>query len=279
MKTSNKLLIAFATALIIVPILSMVVVSKAYYIDVKSWVEKQKTNESFEGKSENLEAISLSPFNGVNIADGKAAHFYIRLVNDNKFGIKINKGDGDFLKTNVDQNGILQIALTDQIKGNNYVSVIIYTPNIAALAIKNANGLTINARLDSLAIHLKKAGSLSFDSATQFSKLSVSATDGNEINLEREVARSLSLNLTNTNFTSEWASYQDLNLDVSGKSNIVVKGDYRKEKEYTIKNLSVNTNDEANINFEAIKIQNAKGTLSDQTIVLMPAVNLKQILK
>jgi len=280
MKTSDKLLIAFAAALIIIPILSSVYISKAYYIDGQSWSDLEKQNDSFDGKSENMDAISLNRFDAINITDGKETTFYIRLVKDNKFGIKVNKSDKDFVKFSVDKDGKLQIELTEKTKERRYINLLIYTPAVNTLSANNVSTIELNAKGDSLSVYLKKFNQLRFERSTQFQKLSINAEDGNFFNIEKEITKSLTMKLTNTNFLSEWASYQDLNISSVGESTISVKGDDRGEKkEYSIQHLTLNTSDKATVNFEKIKIQKATGTLSDQTLVQMPAVNLKQMLK
>jgi len=280
MKTSNKLLIAFAAALIIIPILSSVYISKAYYIDGQSWSDLEKQNDSFDGKSENMDAISLNRFDAINITDGKETTFYIRLVKDSKFGIKVNKSDKDFVKFSVDKDGKLQIELTEKTKERRYINLLIYTPAVNTLSANNVSTIELNAKGDSLSVYLKKFNQLRFERSTQFQKLSINAEDGNFFNIEKEITKSLTMKLTNTNFLSEWASYQDLNISSVGESTISVKGDDRGEKkEYSIQHLTLNTSDKATVNFEKIKIQKATGTLSDQTLVQMPAINLKQMLK
>lgn len=280
MKTSNKLLIAFAAALIIVPILITVYVSKANYIDGQTWSDLEKQNDSFDGKSENMQAISLNQFNTINIADGKETTFYIRLIKDSKFGVKVNKNYKGLLKFSVDKDGKLQIELTDKTKKRDYINLLLYTPEVKALSMNNVSTIEINAKGDSLSVNLKKFNQLRFERATQFQKLSVNAEDGNYFNIDKEIAKSLTLKLRNANFSSEWTSYQDLNISTAGKSDISVTGDDReKNKVYSIQHLTLNTSDKATVNFEKIKIQKALGMLSDQTIVQMPAINLKQMLK
>lgn len=280
MKTSNKLLIAFAAALIIVPILGMVYVSKALYVDEEKWSEIKKQTDKFDAISENMKVIPLNGFNSINIADGKETSFSIRLIKDQKSGVKIEKADKDNIHLSVDSQGQLQIGLTDQKDGRSYVNIYIYTPNINAVSVVNARTVDLTSKTDSLTISLKKTKYLSFGLASAFQKLSITADDGSHINIDNDVAKSLNLKLNNTIFTSNWASYQDLNIVAAGKSNIVIQGDNQQgKKAFQIQNLTLHTTDSATVNFEAIKIQKATGSLSDQTTIQMPMVNLKQILK
>ncbi len=280
MKTSNKLLIAFAAALIILPILGMVYASKAFYIDSEKWSEIKKQTDSFEAVSENMEAVPLNSFNSINIPDGKETSFYIRLIKDRKSGVKIEKGDKDAVQLNVDAQGQLQIVLTDKKDMRSYINIYIYTPNTNAISIVNAGNVELNSKTDSLSISLKKTKYLSFGSASAFDQLSIIADDGSNINIDKDIAKSLNLKLYNTSFTSSWASYQDLNITTSGKSEISIQGDIeQRKKAFQIQNLTLHTTDSVTVNFDGIKIQKATGSLSDQTTIQMPIINLKQILK
>lgn len=280
MKTSNKLLIAFAAVLIIVPILGMVYVSKALYVDEEKWSEIKKQTDSFDATSENMQAIPLNSFNSINIADGKETSFSIRLVKDQKSGVKIDKGDKDNIQLSVDAQGQLQIGLTAQKEGRRYLNIYIYTPNINALSVVNGGTVDLVSKADSLAISLKKTKYLSFGSTSTFQKLSITADDGSHINIDNGIAKSLNLKLYNTSFISNWASYQDLNIVAAGKSEISIQGDIEQRKKvFQIQNLTLHTTDSATVNFDGIKIQKATGSLSDQTTIQMPIINLKQILK
>ncbi|MNQ81692.1 hypothetical protein D3C85_967250 [compost metagenome] len=236
-----------------------------------------------------MEAIPLNQFNTINIADGKEVRFDIQLIKDNKFGVKLDKNDKDIVKFNVDAHGKLQIELIskDRAKANSVINLLIYATETKELSLNNATSLDLNAKGDSITLNLNKVSELTFDRSSQFTKLKINAEDGNAIfggaamiHIEKEITKSLYLNLKNTNFISEWASYQNLNITANGQSSIGVRGDDReKNKEYSIQNLSLQTFDEVNLNFEKIKIRKATGSLSDQTIVQMPVANLKQMLK
>jgi len=280
MKTSNKLLIAFAATLIILPVLVMGVFSKVYYTDAKNWVDLKKQTDSFDAISENMEAIPLNKFNAINIPDGKETSFYIRLIKDHKSGVKIEKGDKDAVQLSVDAQGQLQIVLEDKKDRRSYINIYVYAPNTNTINIINSGNVEVNSKTDSLAISLKKTKYLSFGSTSAFNKLSITADDGSNINIDKDIAKSLNLKLYNTSFTSSWASYQDLNIITAGKSEISIQGDIEQRKKvFQIQNLNLHTTDSATVNFDGIKIQKATGSLSDQTTIQMPIINLKQILK
>lgn len=286
MKTSNKLLIAFAAILIAVPVLVMAYFSKVYYTDAKNFTNLEKQNDSFDANSESMEAIPLSQFSTISLADGKGINLYNRIIKDHKYGLKINKQDKDLIKCSVNQAGQLQIALTDKIKGHYNISLFVYAPETKAINIDNASSISLNAKGDSLLVNLKKFSDLKFDEATLFNKLSINA-DGlgtssdavNRIDIESKITNSLHLNLKHSNFRSESVSYQDLNITSVGKNEIQVFGDRDNKEKFTIKNLYLTTIDSANVTFKSIDIANAKGSLSNQTSIQLPVINLKQLLK
>jgi len=279
MKTSNKLLIAFAAALIIVPILSMVYVSKAYYVDGQTWSDLAKQDDSFDGKSDYMDAIPLNQFTTINIADGKKTTLYIHLVKDSKFGVKVNKTDKGFVKFNVDKDGQLQIELTAKTKERGYINLLIYAPETKELNASNVSTLELDAKGDAIDINLKKFEELRFAGSTKFQKLNIYTEDG-YTNIEgNAVAKSIFLNLKNANFRSAGVSFQDLNISSMGKSNVDVFGGKIDQAKFNIQNLTLKTTDSANVIFRDIAIGNAKGSLSDQTTIQLPVASLKQILK
>ena len=279
MKTSNKLLIAFAATLIVLPVLVMAVVSKMYYTDAKNWVDLEKQNETFDGKSEHMEAIALNQFNAINIADGKEVDFYIHLVKDKKFGVKVAKTEKDFVKFSVDKDGQLQINLTKKTEEYRYIELFVYAPETKNLSANNVSDIELSAKGDSLSVNLMKFVNLKFNETFIFQKLSISA-EGGYINIEENATvKSLRLNLKSARFKSSRISYEELDINSTGNSGVDIYGDNGTEKKYNIKNLTLRTADSADVTFKAIGIEKAKGSLSDQTTVQLPVNTLKQILK
>lgn len=278
MKTSNKLLTGFAILTLLVPVVVMAVISKVYYTDAKSWADLEKQNETFDGKSEYMDALPLSQFNAVNIADGKEIDFYIHLVKDKKFGVKVSKGYKDVVKLDVDKDGRLQISLTPTKNAYNYIELFVYAPETKALSAHNFRDLELEVTGDSLSLNLKKFLNLKFKEATKLEKLSINSEDGYTTIEENAFVKSLQLNLTSASFKSEGLSFEDLNISSSGKSEIDVFGS-NTEKKHKIRNLTLKTTDSANVTFKAIDIEKTIGSLSDQTTIQLPVVNLKQLLK
>lgn len=279
MKTSNKLLIVLATLLIIVPIIAIAINMKINYRYVihEDYISRQEiNNEPFNKKSTQRMAIPISKsFEYVNIADAKNIHLEIHLNNSDVAGIKIPEYAKDYFSFEVDANGVLNIV----VKGNPYVGnqipISIYSPKFKGINVSNSGMLVVAAISDSLLANLNNIESFSLSGA-------ITTNDGNG-NVIRTVndtnVSKLTLNLTNSNFSSDGHSFEDLTINTKGVSAIALNGDENVKDKYSIKNLLVNTTDTAEVIINNININNFSGKISDHTKIQAPASNLRQLFK
>ncbi|TKC12961.1 hypothetical protein FA048_04910 [Pedobacter polaris] len=279
MKLSNKILIAFALALILIPVLGMVIVSATKY---KTGDNKHIMShlDSFSATSKNMTSIPLSSsFESVNIADAKALQLNIHFVKDSKYGVKIPSHLKDVLSVNVDASGTLQIVVKNNTNNEGYYTTIaVYSPSIKSLNVAKANDVNVSAIADSLSLNIQKSGSVSFDHATKINQLSVKTEDLASLYFREAKIKSISLDLHNTNLKSELNSFDNVSIATFGKCKVELIGSYDQiERKYTINNLTLNTNGIADVKLENIKVANCSGKLSNETLVQMPAVNLNQM--
>lgn len=280
MKTSNKLIIAFALALTLIPLLGMVYIAQVDYVDAKSSGVDAKTFEQFSTPSNHMVSIAVStPFESVNIADAKGMYVNIHLINDEKFGIKISKSMNDLISTSVDANGQLQITVKDNPNNQNYITILIYAPRLKQLDLAQADGLDLTTKMDSLSLNVKGTSSIRFNENIHLANLNLSTVDVSEVYVRDTQIKSMVLNLKNTSFKSEDSSFDNVAITTAGKSEIRITGDSEKADKYGIKNLVLNTLDQTFVKLEDINIVNCSGSFSDQTKVQMPAVNLNQMYK
>ena len=285
MKTSNKILIIFAAALILIPVLGMVIVSATQY-KKGNYLHEISNIENFSSNTKNMKSIAVAtPFESVHIADAKGMPINIEFIKDNKWGIKIHDELKDLITTMVDTNGQLQIKIKDNLSLEEntrrfFTTLYIYSPNIKSLHIINASDVNLSATTDTLTLQVQKSGSISFNSNTQIKQLNVQAIDVPNVNFRENIVQSINSNLRNTNFYSEQASFDNVSIVTSGKCEIELKGGYsNSEQKYSINNLTLNTNGVTDVKLENIKIVNCHGKFSDETHVQMPAVNLNQMYK
>ncbi len=285
MKTSNKLLIAFAAALILIPALGIIIVYATKY-KKGSYISEVHKIDNFSNPTETMKSIAVAtPFEYVNIADAKGMPLNIEFIKDEKWGIKIHEDLKDLIAATVDANGQLQIEVKDKSSSeeNNrryFTTIYIYSPNIKSLHIINANSVNLSATTDTLTVLVQKSGNISFNSNTQIKQLNIKAVDAGDLSLRNAIAKSIAVDLYNTNFFSQEVSFDNVSIASSGKCKIELKGGYsNSEQNFSIHNLTLHTKDIADIKLENIKVANCSGTLSDETMVQMPAVNLNQMYK
>lgn len=283
MKTSNKLLIAFASALILIPVLGMVIVSATQY-KTGSYKDVVHKTENLSTPTKNMETLAVqSPFTSINIADAKEMTLNVQLVKDEKLGVKVPAEYKDLITLTVDANGQLQIEIKDQAKsgdqkGNNsYAKIYVYAPSFKGLNVSNAHDVYVTAVADSLAVDIQKAGSLTLNSESKIENLKVKTLDVANVYFSEHNMKTVSLDLTNAKLTTNSSSFESLSILCTGKSEVVLIGSYDQTKKYTINNLVLNTTGTADVKFENITVNNCAGKLSDQTQVQMPAVNLNQM--
>jgi len=279
MKTSNKLLIVLALLLIIVPIIAIAINIKINYKYVvhEDYISKQEiNNEPFNKKSAQRMAIPISkPFDYVNVYDAKNLRLEIHLNNSDVSGIKIPEYAKDYFNFDVDDKGILNITIKGNPYSGNQIPISIYAPKFKKINVSNSDLLVVTATSDSLEANMSKVQSFSLSGGI--------TTNDNRGNVIRTVNDTkigkLTINLINSNFSSDGHSYQDLIINTKGVSQIGLNGDENAKDRYSIKNLSVNTTDTAEVVINNININNLSGKISDHTKIQAPVANLKQLFK
>ncbi len=285
MKTSNKLLIAFAIALILVPVLGMVIVSATQYktgsyanqADVVSKVE------SFNVPTANMTSIAIaSTFQSVNVEDAKELALNIHFIKDEQFGVKISEEYKDVILAVLDANGQLQLSVKADKKNNerrmrNYAMIYIYAPNLNSLTVANANDLIVKSTADTLNLKLNKIASFYFNNGTELKQLNLQAVQVKDLTLRKDKIKSVKIAITDTKFAIESMSLLNAIITTNGNTNVSIDNNKEGKVKQTINNLVLNTNGIANVNIENTLINNCEGKLSNETVVKMPAVNLNQM--
>jgi len=286
MKTSNKLLIAFAAALILIPILGMFIVSATQYKtgNYEDIVKADRKIENFSTPTTNMEALAVqNSFTSVNITDAKGKVLNVQLIKDQKFGVKVPAAYKDLITLSVDANGQLQIAIKDNPKSDDnkresyYTNIYVYAPSFTELNVSNASDVYIMAVTDSLAVNIQKSGSISLDNEAKIENLMLKTADVTNVYFRDDNLKSVSLDLNNTKLIASSSSFENLSILTAGKCEIELEGNYDKTKIYTINKLTLNTTGIADVKLENVTVNNCSGKFSDQTQVQMPAINLNQM--
>lgn len=283
MKKSNKILIAFAAALILIPLMGMIYVSQVNYKTGSYTEEADRVETSYKNfniPTENMESkVIASAFESVNVEDAKRLGLYINFVEDESYGMKVPKSLKDSISFTVDAEGILQIAFEmNGKKDNEYTTIIVYGKDLKKLNLSNANFLYIDVTADSLNLNIKKSGSITLNKDITLNSLKITTDEVKTVHINEVKVKSLQVDLNGADFETEKSSYDNLSLNVSGKSAILLKGS-ENDGSYLIKNLVINTLNDADFKLEHIKVEKCSGSFSDQTKVQMPALNLNQMYK
>jgi hypothetical protein len=279
MKTSNKLLIAFASALVLIPVLGIAIISRVYYEKGDHSASANTQMDTFGTIPKNMSAIAVTdPFQSVSIDGGNQLYLAVRLVEDEKAGIKYADNIKGLISAKVDGNGRLQIVLKGSDKQReNYARIWIYGPHIKQLSVANGRGINLNAKLDSLQLDLNSTESAHFDPETNIGWLSVRTDKVREISFRETATKSVSLDLNGTNVKSEMSSFDNLSINVAGNAEIELNGGYDGVPEKSIKHLTLNTLGKAKVKVFNMQIDQCSGRFSDSTQVEMPAKNINQM--
>lgn len=279
MKSSNKLLIAFASALVLIPVLGIAIVSAIYYEKDDRSASGNSAMDTFGTIPKNMSAIAISiPFQSVSIDGGAQLYLAVRLVEDEKSRVKFADNIKGLISAKIDGNGQLQIVLKRSDKQReNYARIWIYGPHIKQLSVANGRGLNLNAKLDSLQLNLRSTGSAHFDPETKVSWLSVHTKDVQDISFRETATKSVNLDLNGTNVKSEMSSFEKLSINAAGNAEIELNGGYGSTTDKVIKHLTLNTLGKAKVRIFNIQVDQCSGKFSDSTQVEMPAVNINQM--
>jgi hypothetical protein len=278
MKTSNKLLIAFAAALILIPIVGIAIVSGVYY-EKESTANSGTEMDTFGPVPKDMPALAVNaPFESVNIEGGNQYYLAIKLVTAEKPGIKYSDNLKGLIIATFDNKGQLQVRLKkSENQRENFARIWVYGPSIKALGVTNGNGINLNAKMDSLRMDLSNTGSAQFAPDTHIGWLSVRANHVGEISFRESKTKSVSLDLNGTNVKSEMSSFDNLSINAAGNAEIELNGGYGEAAGKTVKHLTLNTLGKAKVRILNMQIDRCSGKFSDSTQVEMPAVNINQM--
>lgn len=281
MKTSNKLLIALAALLIIVPIIVFAINVNLNYIDKKVFWKQLKDNQSLSSILDGYENKNLPKFTTINFSDGNNAYINLEIIKSEKTGVKIPIALLEQYDLSVDNNQTLQIKLTHPEKKLKYsVTIYIYTSDIKMLNIEKASGFSLNILTNTININAKNVNHLNFTNETKINNLNLNMEKVQDLIFsDINTIQNIDMKLNESNFSTSKSFFKSLNIVTTGNSNIDIVGDKQDKNKYQIDFLSIKTTGKTSLNLEDIKVAKSNGDLSDSTKVSMPAFMLKTMFK
>lgn len=278
MKLSNKLLIGFAAALILIPILGMVVVSatkykEGNYTSYNNEVQLDN-NQPFDAKSTNKFAAAFDqPYSKINIQQAYGSSIEIHLNVDQKYGAKIPTELKDQIIFTV-TNGMLNINFKKDFKAEefrNRITIILYAPLFDGLKATHLNSLHLTAKAENFAADITDCN---YFSVNVGETVNGDTTSNGAIN--QNVIKNLTLNLDNAKFYLN----DDLeNLSVIGNNSSIIinEEDEDSPKAVAIRNLNLKTTGTNHIKVGKLVFETVSAEFSDYTKLEIPAYLLNKM--
>jgi hypothetical protein len=277
MKTSNNLLVAFAAALILIPIFCIAYVSRVYYEkgdyasiigDMDTYGPKPKTAIAFSG---------TGSAKTINILGDRTIHLAVTIIKGTKIGLNVSENLKGLVTVQFDANGDLQINVKgDKGHQENFGRIAISAPEVRNINVTGSRGISLVAELDSLDLNLVDAQLAQFNADSKVKHLNVETKNVREITYNETQSISALFNLNNTSFKSDRGSFEDLTINSAGASDIELNGG---DQAKTINNLRIITLGKSDVKLLNMIVNQCSGKFSDSTNVQMPAVNINQMYK
>nr|WP_157247406.1 DUF2807 domain-containing protein [Pedobacter panaciterrae] len=290
MKTSNKLLIAFAILMFVVPLTIMAYTINRDYKDPEEIKEQGNANTRFNSNSNGFTNIELKKTfksisvtgNRVGVIGSRDKSWYINLVNDKDYGVKVSEIYKNFVEVSIDANEQLHISLKGDFKDVSYpIAIYVYAPKIEELNLSELDAITLTFKnkAEALQLNAKDVMFLNMESDFNVNHLSINAEKINDLLLAGEGVKSLDLDLKSSHFRSEDKSYDSLNISASAESGLNISGDEQNKDRVAINQFTLNTSGKVDVNLEDIKLNTVSGNLSDETMIKIPIIYLKKMIK
>lgn len=281
MKLSTKLLIALAILFFIVPSLVASYFIRATRVDANVYhsdVDREVSNADV--KDVYFRSIRVGKFDQVQLTGSDAKGINLHIVKSDKFLVKVDKDQADFVESHVDQEGLLTLNF----RGGGdvyYKSVYIFTPDLNLLKLKNAGVNEFSAKLDTLTIIGDHIENFSLGGASEIDKLHVILTNskiddlGSRDNKNTLPIKHLSVDATNTNVGLPRVNYQTATIYAKNSSVNFVG---RQEK-YSVDVLDITTEGPSTIQLDSLQWKTLKGHLSNDTKIDLPMHALRSLIK
>ncbi|RZK49513.1 MAG: hypothetical protein EOO99_05855 [Pedobacter sp.] len=283
MKLSNKVLLITGIALIIIPMVSMFAISRIYFEKGEYKTEDFVAHKAkgFKETESNYTAIKTAPFQEVNLEGLSSKETGVSFIVGPEFGVKISEAyKEDFQIENL-SNGQLKIQLKDDSNvGVSQVKIKIFAPKLSQISIDGSSTLWINYFADSLKLNVNNIGRLYIDDQEQLHNLTLVANNLESLHLNKEVWNSLKIETsTDEQKESKLFFYQNqieyLDLKANGKQELFFGSRDKGAEILKIKDLNLQTTGAVQLIMPAVEVEKAKGSISDETYLSIPAKIIK----
>lgn len=281
MKLSTKLLIGLAIILFVVPTLVASYIVRTNRIDANVYhadVDKEVSNA--DAKDVYFRSFPMGKFDKLQILGPDARGINLYVVKSDKFLVKVNKSQADFVKAKVDGDGFLML---DFLEGGDkyYKSIYIFTPDLNMLKLKNAGVNEFSAKLDDFTIVGDSVENFSLSGETAINTLHLILTNSHidDFGYRDEKSNApvshLLVEATNTNLGLPRVDYKTA--DIFAKDSEIYfnrKGDKSK-----VDVLAIKTEGVSSVRLDSLQWNTLKGNLSNDTKIDLPVHALRNLIK
>ncbi|RKE56768.1 hypothetical protein [Sphingobacterium detergens] len=281
MKLSTKLLIGLAIFLFVVPTLVASYFVRINRVDANVYhanVEKEVSNPG--AADVYFRSFPIGKFDKLQILGSDARGINLYVVKSDKFMLKVNKSQADFIKAKVDADGFLVL---DFLEGGDkyYKSVYIFTPDLKILKLKKADVNEFSAKLDEFTIVGDSVENFSLSGETAINTLNLVLTNshiddfGYRDDKNTAPVSHLHVDITNTNLGLPRVDYKIA--DILAKNSEIYfnrKGDKSK-----VDVLDIKTEGVSSVRLDSLQWNTLKGRLSNDTKIDLPVHALRNLIK
>lgn len=285
MKTSNKLLIGLAIALLIIPLTVMILIAKVNRIDNKTYNKMLMGAETTDGAAGRyIKKYPVQAFQNVVINGSESSYLNIKIIANDKFLFKATNDLAPYIEYKVDKDRKLHISLKAE-RNYQHGTLLIFSPKLKGITFNNVSIDALSANTDSLNVEITRGINFKFGEGMKIKNLSLTKRTTYDpkyvvipdITIEDAKIENLRVDINSGYLTINNTPLQNVDLKVKD-----AKAEFKNEENKNIgpiETLSLNSIGKNNVNFQHIKINAAKGNLSDETTIQIPTVNLKQLIK
>lgn len=281
MKLSTKLLIALAVLFFIAPSLVASYFIRVTRVDADVYhsdVQREVSNAGV--KDVYFRSIKVGKFDKLQLTGADAKGIDLHVVKSDQFLVKVSRNQADFVKSHVDEEGLLTLNFRS---GGDvyYKSVYIFTPDLNLLKLKNASINEFSAKLDALTIIGDHIENFSLGGGSSIDRLNLILTNSKIDDLGSFDEKNtlpvghLSVDATNTNVGLPRMDCQTATIHAKNSS-VYFAG--RKEKS-SVGILDITTEGVSTIRLDSLQWKTLKGHLSNDTKIDLPMHALRNLIK
>ncbi|WP_343555356.1 hypothetical protein [Sphingobacterium sp.] len=281
MKLSTKIIMGLAIGLFAVPMLVASYLVSINRVDAKKYnAEVEQEVSKPDAKDVYFRSFPLAVFDKLYIIGKNANGIGLHWVKSDKFMVKVNKSQAEYVKTSVDQSGNLTL---DFLPGGDefYKSIYIFSPDLKVLNLKNAGINELSAKLNELTVVGDSVDVFSLAEKSTITTLNLNLTNstiddlGGTDSKGNSLINRLFVNTTNSVLGLPRTNYQSADI-IANNSEVYFN---RKGPNAKVDFLNIKTEGSSSVRLDSLQWGALNGSLSNDTKIDLPVHALRSLIK